>query len=125
MDKDQVEHFADRARRLKITERNATPLIILAYGKKPFDVMTQTLKNEGFDPDKVIVMGLRKVFKRLCNDSSLADKLLKILEDEYVQIFGSQSLYSVIKSKISELESEANKKYKTIDDLIEDMMGST
>lgn len=125
MDKDQVEHFPDRAKKLKKIKRNATPLIILAYGKTPFGVMTQTLKNEGLNPDKIIVMGLRKVFKKLCNDPSLADKLIKILEHEYIQIFGKNSLYSVIKSKISELESEANKKYNNIDDLVEDMMGSS
>jgi len=123
MDKDQVIHFAREAKKLLAENKNAKALLILAYGKVPFGLISKYLKSEGLKPDETLIVGLKSVFKIFCNDPSLADKIIKILDEECKKVNGGNNLIKVINSKIKELKEEANKKYKNIDDLVKDLIG--
>lgn len=114
MDKDQVEHFSDRA--LDAEEKSYRPYLALVYGKEAWSVIPQTLKNKGLDPDKYLRIG-KQIFEEFIDDSNYCTEALKLFSQGGLK----EDLFDMIERKKEKISGELKKKYGTdLDKLLED-----
>lgn len=119
MDKDQVDHFAQKAKAEMEKNPKAYPIIGMAYGKNLWGVIGKTLLNNGLDPTKHAIFG-KKLYNQLTNDPQHYKKLLAAVERGEQKVFGNKTIIEVIEDKVKTITSDFRKKYKDIDELLED-----
>jgi hypothetical protein len=119
MDKDQVKHFADQARQLLEKEPTVVPSIAIGYGKAPWPIITETLKKEGFDPAKNLLIG-KSLYKLITGDPEYHRRLLQKIDEIVSHELGGKRIIDAIEIKVKEMSDAFKKKYKTVDDLLLD-----
>ena len=114
MDKDQVEHFADRVSDAE--GRGFRPYLALVYGKEPWSVIPQTLKNKGLDPDNYIRIG-KQIFKEFLKEENYQSKALELFTKGGLK----EDLFDMIEKKKQEISKKLKEKYEDdLDKLLED-----
>lgn len=114
MDKDQVEHFADKAKEAE--DHGYRPFLVLVYGKKAWNVITQTLKDRGLDPKRYLRVG-KEVFEEFLGVEGYHNKALELFNRGGLGI----DLFELIEKKKAELVEELRKKYgDDLDALLKD-----
>jgi hypothetical protein len=119
MDKDQVQHFAQRARELLQSEPNAHPIIAMGYGKGPMGVIPPTLRNEGLDPDRHTLTG-KKLYDTITGVPDYHKKLLQLTSEAAVQTLGGRKVIEIIENKVGEIADSFRRHYRTVDELLLD-----
>ncbi len=119
MDKDQVEHFADRAKELEKTDQNALPVIAMCYGKQPWSVISDTLKKQGFDAKNNTLTG-KQLYAKITGAEDYHKTLLKIIGEEASRLLKNQNTVNLIDLKVKEISEQFKKKYKDLDELLID-----
>jgi hypothetical protein len=116
MDKDQVEHFAERARDAE--ERGYRPYLVLVYGKKAWNVITTTLINQGLPPEKYLRVG-KEIFEEFMLDPDYYKRALQLFSSVGLE----EDLFKLIDAKKKELVKELNETYGDgIDKLLEETL---
>ena len=119
MNKDQTVEFSRHAKKVLKENKNALPIIGMAYGKEVWPVITDTLKKEGLDPQKHALAG-KKLYQELTGDKNFHKKLLDLVVSMEASKLGGKSVLDLLDMKIKEISSDFKKKYKTVDDLLAD-----
>jgi hypothetical protein len=119
MDKDQVQHFAGRAKEIVKSEPSSLPVIAMGYGKEPMGVIAPTLRNEGLDPNKHTLTG-KRLYDIITGQKDYHKKLLELNGTTAIQTLGNKKFIDFIENKIKEIADDFKKKYKTMDELLLD-----
>jgi hypothetical protein len=119
MDKDQVQHFAQRARELLQTEPNAHPIIAMGYGKGPMGVISPTLRNERLDPDRHTLTG-KQLYDTITGVPDYHKKLLQLTSEAAVQALQGSKIIEIIENKVNGIAGDFKRRYKTVDELLWD-----
>ena len=119
MDKDQVEHFADRATKEMKKDKSAYPIIGMGYGRSLWPIIGTTLKNKGLSPEKHAIFG-KRLYEILTKDPNGHKKILTIIKEAEKKILGKKTITDLIEEKVEEIAKEFQKKYRTVGDLIDD-----
>jgi hypothetical protein len=119
MDKDQVEHFSQRARKLLEKEPNAIPIIAMCYGREPFGVISATLQNEGFDVRHNTLTG-KQLYEKITGKPEYQKQLLNLIGEEAAEILHDQETIKLIDAKVKEVAEAFKRRYDTLDDLLLD-----
>lgn len=117
MDKDQVEHFAGRARKLLKKEPNSRPMIAMSYGRAPLGVIKPCLSNEGLSPSRHTLTG-RGLYALITGKKQYYRRLLRLAGDAAEVDGARESFTDLVESKIEEVSREFRKKYKDVDELL-------
>ena len=120
MDKDQVEHFALRAKELKAKDSDAKPMIAMCYGKNVWGVITDTLKNNGLNPEEYSYAG-KRLYKKLTGDEDGHAELMKVVQDVANEALSDTNLVDTIEKKIQQIKAELKNTYGSFDNLMESM----
>lgn len=104
MDKDQVEHFCQKARQAE--EKGYRPYLIFVYGKEAWSVITTTLKSQGFHPKRYLRIG-KEVFEEFFDDSGYYKRALELFSVGGL----SKDLFELIDTKKAALVKELTIKY--------------
>lgn len=119
MDKDQVQHFAQRAKELLEKEPESQPVIAIGYGKEPLGPIVPTLRDEGLDPSRHTLTG-KELYKKITGNSEFYKVLLDLISDVSAEVLGGHRIIELIEEKITEVAQEFRNKYTSVDDLLLD-----
>jgi len=119
MDKDQVQHFATRAKELLKQQPDAHPVIAMGYGREPLGPIAPTLKDEGLNPEQHTLTG-KELYETITGDPEFHKKLLELIDEISAQTLGGNRIIELIEDKVKEIAEEFKKKYSTIDELLLD-----
>ena len=119
MNKDQVVEFSRNAKEIMKKDPKARPMIAMVYGKKIWPIITDTLRNEGLDPDRHSAVG-KNLYKILTGDQYHYKVLLELLTKVESQLIGKKTILSILEEKVEEISGDFKKKYKNVDDLLSD-----
>ncbi|RLI19363.1 hypothetical protein DRO54_08580 [Candidatus Bathyarchaeota archaeon] len=112
MDKDQVEHFADRAEEVT----GGVPIIAITYGKQPSDVIKRTLEDRGLSVSKNLYIG-RGLYALLTGQNDYYRRLLEVIGTASAGV----DIISLIEEKARELAVELRRRYHSMSDFLSDM----
>jgi len=114
MDKDQVEHFADRA--VEAEKNGYRPFLVLVYGKQVWSVIPQTLRNKGLDPAKYLRVG-KEVFEEFLGVEGYHNRALELFSKGGLE----KDLFDLVEKKKAELVEELKRRYgDDLDALLKD-----
>ncbi|KAG2477981.1 MAG: hypothetical protein NPMRTH1_820018 [Nitrosopumilales archaeon] len=119
MNKDQTVEFSRRAKRIMEEDPKALPIIAMGYGKKAWPVITDTLKNQGLDPNKHSYVG-KNLYTLLTGDKNYYKKLLNIVVNVESKVIGKKTILQLMDEKVDEIAKEFKNKYKNVDELLSD-----
>ena len=119
MDKDQVQHFALRARELLAREPEARPIIAMGYGKEPLGPIVPTLRDEGLDPAQHTLTG-KELYERITGNSEFHRILLDLISEVSQEVLGGRRIIELIEEKVREIAEEFKNRYDSVDDLLLD-----
>lgn len=119
MDKDQVQHFARKARELSRTEPDAIPVIAMGYGRAPMGPINHTLRQEGFDPNKNTLTG-KRLYEKITSQTDYHRKLLDLTREAALQTVSGKKIIETIDDKVKEIARAFKRKYKSVDELLLD-----
>lgn len=119
MSKDQVKYFAQRAKKILKQNPKALPVIAIGYGRTTWPIIVKTLKEEGLDPKKHILIG-KGLYKCITGRRDYHKKLLIITNQAAIQALTGKKVIDVIDDKVREIAHDFKKKYKTVNDLLLD-----
>lgn len=104
MDKDQVEHFSDRA--VDAENRGYRPFLALVYGKEPWSVIPQTMKNKGLDPGKYMRVG-KNIFQEFFGNPDYFNRALELFSNGGLK----KDLFDLIEKRKEEISKKLKEKY--------------
>jgi len=119
MNKDQTIEFSRRAKEVMRGSNKAYPLIGMAYGKKVWPVITDTLQKQGLDPQKHALAG-KRLYEELTGDKNFYKKMLDMLTKVESKEAGGKTILDLVEEKVKEVSNDFKKKYKDVDDLLSD-----
>jgi len=119
MNKDQTMEFSRRAKREMSASSKAYPIIGMAYGKKVWPVITDTLQKQGLDPQKHALVG-KDLYKELTGDKDFHKKMLGLVVKIESKEIGGKTILDLLDEKVKEISKDFKKKYKDVDDLLAD-----
>ncbi|RLF03708.1 MAG: hypothetical protein DRK00_08370 [Thermoprotei archaeon] len=119
MDKDQVQHFASRAKDLLRREPGALPVIAMGYGKEPMGPISPTLRDEGLDPEKHTLTG-KGLYEAITGQRESYKRLLELMSDVAEDVLGGTRIIELIEDRVEEIAEEFRRRYRTVDDLLLD-----
>lgn len=119
MNKDQTVEFSRRAKQIMEKNSKAKPIIGMAYGKNVWPVIVSTLKKEGLDPNKHALAG-KKLYEELTGDKDYYKKLLDLVVKIELKATRGKTILEMLDLKVKEIANDFKKKYKNVDDLLED-----
>ena len=115
MNKDQVTEFSKRAKKAKDTNKNAKPRILMTYGKRPWGVITNTLRGNDLDPAQYTATG-KEVYKLVTGDAKYHVILLQIFSSYKRQ---GKTLLDLMDEKVKDLSEQFKSKYPDVDHLLD------
>jgi hypothetical protein len=118
MDKDQVEHFAGRAKEIMEAEHNALPMIAMGYGRKVWPVIVSTLKKQGLDPDRHTILG-KPLFDKVTGDPNFHVKLSKLVEESAIKALSGTRIIDLIDLKIDDVSKYFSENFKDVNQLLQ------
>lgn len=119
MNKDQTMEFSRRAKKEMKSNKKAYPLIGMAYGKKVWPVIVDTLKKQGLDPKKHALAG-KDLYQELTGDKNFHKKLLELVVKVESEEIGGKTILDLLDEKVEEISNDFKKKYKNVDELLAD-----
>lgn len=119
MNKDQTIEFSRKAKSVMGKDPKTKPIIGMAYGKRVWPVILDTLRREGLDPNKHALAG-KVLYTELTGDKNYHQKLLDLVVEMELESTGGKTILEILDSKVLEIASDFKKKYKTVDDLLAD-----
>jgi hypothetical protein len=117
MDKDQVEHFADRARRIMSTDHTALPVIAMGYGREPLGVIPSTLRNQHLDPDRHTLTG-KQLYDTITGETDYHTRLLDLTGRVAFRALGDRRFIDLIENKVREIAEGFRGRYRSVDELL-------
>jgi len=119
MNKDQTVEFSRRAKLVMTDDSKAHPLIAMGYGKKAWPVITDTLRREGLSPEKHTFVG-KDLYALLTGEKDYYLKMLDFVVNIESKVIGEKTILELIDEKVDEIANGFSRKYKTVDELLED-----
>lgn len=119
MNKDQTVEFSRRAKTIMKKDRKAHPIIAMGYGKKVWPVIMDTLRKEGVPPEKHTLVG-KELYALLSGEKDYHLKILDFVVNVESKVVKGKTILELIDDKVAEISKDFEKKYKTIDRLLED-----
>jgi len=119
MNKDQTVEFSRRAKLVMKDDSKAHPLIAMGYGKKAWPVITDTLRREGLSPEKHTFVG-KDLYALLTGEKDYYLKMLDFVVNIESKVIGEKTILELIDEKVDEIANGFSRKYKTVDELLED-----
>ncbi len=119
MNKDQTVEFARRAKLVMKNDDKAHPFIAMGYGKNAWPVITDTLKKQGLSPEKHTFVG-KSLYALLSGEKDYYLKLLDFVVNVEAKSIKGKTILELIDDKVIEISKDFARKYKTIDELLED-----
>jgi hypothetical protein len=117
MDKDQVQHFAGRAREIMTSDRTALPVIAMGYGREPMGAISPTLRNEGLSPDRHTLTG-KQLYDTITGQTNYHVRLLELTERVALETLGNRRFINLIENKVKEIAEEFRSRYRSVDELL-------
>lgn len=119
MNKDQTVEFSRRAKLAMKGNKKAHPIIAMGYGKKAWPVITDTLRKEGVPPEKHAFVG-RDLYALLSGEKDYHLKLLDFVVNVGAKSGKGKTILELIDEKVVEISEDFARKYRTVDELLED-----
>lgn len=119
MNKDQTVEFSRRAKDVMKKDPNAYPMIAMAYGKKVWPVIVDTLKKQGLDPDKHALAG-KQLYEEITGDKGYHKKLLDLVVEIELKSTGGKTILELLDDKVKEISKDFKKKYSSVEELLYD-----
>ena len=113
MNKDQVTEFSKRAK--KAITLNLKPRILMTYGKKPSDVITNTLNDNQLDPAQFTATG-KAVYELVIGDPKYHKILLNVFSSYKRE---GKTLLELVDDLVKIVSLQFKDKYSNVDDLLE------
>jgi hypothetical protein len=104
VNKDIVDRFAEHAR--EAINNGYRPYLVMTYGKRAFNVAESTLRGQGLDPKKYLLVG-RDIFRTFLRNPDLYDTVIDLIKDAGGQV----DIFGLIERKVKELAEELRKRY--------------
>jgi hypothetical protein len=117
MDKDQVQHFAGRAKEIMRTDRTALPVIAMGYGTEPMGVIAPTLRNEGLPPDRHTLTG-KQLYDTITGQNDYHIRLLELTGRIAFETLGNRRFIDLIENKVREIAEGFRNRFGSVDELL-------
>lgn len=115
MNKDQVKEFSRNAKKALEENQNAKPKILMTYGKKPMDVIIDTLKKNELDPAEYTATG-KAVYKLLTGDAAYHTNLLNVFSSYKRQ---GKTLLVLIDEKVKDISKQFKAISRDVDSILD------
>ena len=104
INKDIIKMFIQYTKEAE--ENGYKAYLVLTYGRQAFNVAVSTLRNEGLDPKKYLLVG-RDIFREFLGDPNYYDHVINTIRTVSKKV----DVFRLIEKKVTELTEELKRRY--------------